>query len=61
MQNGIDLTLSSEKEQQLDFAQLESLRLLCREIRRCHSDSIGYFGYNGGFLGIPMKSISIPL
>jgi len=49
MQNGIAPTLSSEKEQQLDFAQLESLRLLCREIRRCHSDSVGYFGYNGGF------------
>jgi len=49
MPTGTDLAPFPEKGTQLDFAQLESLRLLCRQVRHCHNDSIRYFEYKDGF------------
>jgi hypothetical protein len=49
MPYGIDPAQGPEEEARLDFARLESLRLLCRQVRECHSESIRYFEYQDGF------------
>ena len=49
MSTGTEPVQPAEMEARVDFAQLETLRLLCRQVRQCHEASIKYFEYKVGF------------